>query len=142
MLRRDNRFFVRVRSDDGTEGIIAANSKLPDIISLLERLVAPYFLEKDVRDLDALVDGVYTHNRNYKYAGMPFWNSVAHVELAILESAQPGRPKWTVGQLFRQGFCVLKYRSTFRGSIVTPPRNRRSATFLPRCRKLARKRPS
>ena len=98
VLQRGKRHFVRVRTDRGAEGIISANSKLPDILSLFERLVAPYFLKRDVRNLPGLVDGVYTHNRNYKYAGMPFWNSVAHVELAVFDllSRQSGQP---VGKL-------------------------------------------
>jgi L-alanine-DL-glutamate epimerase-like enolase superfamily enzyme len=40
---------------------------------------------KDARDLDALIDGVYVADSNYKWQGLPFWASVASVELAVLD---------------------------------------------------------
>src|SRR6187431_1535039 len=52
---------------------------------ILTRRVAPFFIGKDARDLEALVDGVYLANSNYKWQGLPFWVPVASVELAILD---------------------------------------------------------
>jgi L-alanine-DL-glutamate epimerase-like enolase superfamily enzyme len=47
--------------------------------------VAPYFVGKDARDLDDLMDGVYLHDSNYKLQGLPFWVCVAAVEFAVLD---------------------------------------------------------
>jgi L-alanine-DL-glutamate epimerase-like enolase superfamily enzyme len=47
--------------------------------------VAPFFVGKDARELDELVDGVYVHESNYKWQGLPFWACVASVELAVLD---------------------------------------------------------
>ncbi len=99
-LRVGEDFYVRVRSTNGEEGL-AAGSRLLDLLSLLQRRVVPFFVNKDARDLEALIDGVYLHNSNYKYAGMPFWNAVAHVELALFDmlGKLARRP---VGALFGQ----------------------------------------
>jgi L-alanine-DL-glutamate epimerase-like enolase superfamily enzyme len=61
--------------------------------------VAPFFVGKDARDLEALVDGVYLANSNYKWQGLPFWVPVASVEFAILDllGKVAGRP---LGELF------------------------------------------
>jgi L-alanine-DL-glutamate epimerase-like enolase superfamily enzyme len=78
-------YFVRVQSSDGAAGITAAGARLPDLLSLFKRLVVPFFLKKDARDLETLVDEVYLHRSQYKYAGMPFWHAVALAELAVFD---------------------------------------------------------
>jgi len=85
VLRLRGGYYVRTISTDGAIGIVKANSRLPHILSLLKHLVIPYFTGKDARDLESLVDGVYTQGSNYKYAGMPFWNCVSHVELSLFD---------------------------------------------------------
>lgn len=74
---------VRVTSADGGVGVVPANNRLPEIRSLFDRLAAPYFVGEDARDLPTLVDHVDAAARHYKYVGMPFWNAVAHCELAV-----------------------------------------------------------
>ena len=69
----------------GALGVAAVNNRLRDTFSLFKRRVAPYFVGRDAGDLEELVDGVYMHDLNYKFVGMPFWNAVAHVELALLD---------------------------------------------------------
>jgi len=85
ILKYENHHFVRVRSTDGAEGIILANSRLENTVTLFKNLIVPFFQNKDARQIETLVDEVYSDARNYKYAGMPFWNAVAHAELAILD---------------------------------------------------------
>ncbi len=48
-------------------------------------LVNPYFVGKDARELDQLIDGVFMHKNNYKYQGYTLWIPVATVEMAILD---------------------------------------------------------
>jgi len=79
-------FLVRVRSRDGAEGIAVGH---PDVLEttwpILARRVAPFFVGKDARHLDSLIDGVYLASSNYKWQGLAFWVPVAAVEIAILD---------------------------------------------------------
>lgn len=84
-IRMAEKLFVRVTAASGEVGIAADNGRLLDLMSLLERRIAPFFVGKDARELPSLVDQVYLVDSNYKYAGMPFWCSVALVELAVLD---------------------------------------------------------
>ena len=97
-LRIGDAIWMRVRSTDGDTGYCPGNDRLDVTVALAKQLVIPFFLGKDARDIERLVDGVYTeHDRRgsvYKFAGMPFWNVVAHVEVAIfdLRGKLAGRP--------------------------------------------------
>ena len=82
-LRYRGRQLVRVRSADGAEGIVMAHGRIEYLWPILQQLVAPYFIGKDARDLDALVDGLYTYKSAYKLAGIALWSPVAYVELAL-----------------------------------------------------------
>jgi L-alanine-DL-glutamate epimerase-like enolase superfamily enzyme len=86
-LLRNGRFFlVRARTSDGAVGLAEGHGPvLESAWPILARRVAPYFVGKDARDLDALIDGVYVADSNYKWQGLPFWASVASVELAVLD---------------------------------------------------------
>jgi L-alanine-DL-glutamate epimerase-like enolase superfamily enzyme len=79
----DQELLLVVRNDHGMQGITLCNQRMPALLSILKELVIPFFKGKDVRNICRLVDEVYTVNSNYKYAGMPFWNCVGHVEIAI-----------------------------------------------------------
>ena len=100
-LLRNGRFFlVRARSIDGAIGLAEGHGPvLESAWPILVQRVAPYFAGKDARDLEAFIDGVYVHDSNYKWQGLPFWASVASVELAILDllGQVSGRP---LGDLF------------------------------------------
>jgi L-alanine-DL-glutamate epimerase-like enolase superfamily enzyme len=52
-------------------------------VSLFRGLVLPHFEGKDARDLPQLVENAYRLNSNYKYAGMPLWNCIGSVEIAV-----------------------------------------------------------
>jgi L-alanine-DL-glutamate epimerase-like enolase superfamily enzyme len=86
LLRGGDQFLVRVRSRDGATGLAVAH---PDVLEstwpILTRRVAPFFVGKDARDLESLLDGVYVASSNYKWQGLPFWVPVASVEFAILD---------------------------------------------------------
>lgn len=81
-LWRDD-LWLRVRSRDGAVGLIQANNRMPVLLPLLEHLVAPHFIGRDARDIESLVDEVFLDERNYKFAGMPFWNCVGNIEIAL-----------------------------------------------------------
>jgi L-alanine-DL-glutamate epimerase-like enolase superfamily enzyme len=85
LLRKDDEYFLRVRSQDGVEGISVDNGRADVLHPILNRLVAPYFIGKDARDLEELLFGVYRERDNYKYQGLALWCPVAMVEFAILD---------------------------------------------------------
>ena len=86
LLKGGSEFVVRVRSKDGAAGLAAGH---PDVLEttwpILTRRVAPYFVGKDARNLESIVDGVYLASSNYKWQGLPFWVPVASVEFAVLD---------------------------------------------------------
>src|SRR5262249_27829144 len=86
LLRNGRTFLVRVRSRDGAEGLIVPNAdRLRDVYPVFLNRVAPFFLGKDARDLEALLDELYRHNSNYKFQGLALWVCVAAAEFAILD---------------------------------------------------------
>ncbi len=83
IVRAEKELFVRVVSKDGVTGITQANQRMENLYSMLNGMIIPFFNGKDARDIEFLVDEVYRVESHYKYAGMPFWNCVGHVEIAI-----------------------------------------------------------
>ncbi|UCG55997.1 MAG: mandelate racemase/muconate lactonizing enzyme family protein [Phycisphaerales bacterium] len=85
LLRDRNNHFVRTRSTDGAVGICVTNSRAAYLYPILQQLVAPYFIGKDARDLESLIDGVYLYRSNYKLSGLALWCCVAWVEFSVLD---------------------------------------------------------
>lgn len=82
LLKTQGELMLVVRAN-GLLGITQCNDRMQHLTSLLKGLVLPHFLGKDARDLPQLVDNAYRLNSNYKYAGMPLWNSIGSVEIAV-----------------------------------------------------------
>lgn len=79
-------YICRVISAEGHEGISVSNNlRMHYLYPIFTKQVAPYFLGKDARDLDALIEGVYTYKSNYKMQSYALWVPVATVEFAILD---------------------------------------------------------
>jgi len=86
LLKSGKHFFVRVRSTNGIEGFADAHSSvMASAYPILLKRVAPSFLKKDARDVEVLLRHVYLAQSNYKWQGLPYWVSVAVVEIAILD---------------------------------------------------------
>lgn len=85
LLRKGREHFIRVRSKDGAEGISLDNGRADLLYPILNKLVIPYFIGKDARDLEEHLLGVYRHDSNYKLQGLALWCPVAWVEFAILD---------------------------------------------------------
>jgi L-alanine-DL-glutamate epimerase-like enolase superfamily enzyme len=86
LLRNGRTFLVRVRSQDGAEGLIVPNSdRLRDVYPVFLNRVAPFFLGKDARDLETLLEELYRHDSNYKFQGLALWVCVAAAEFALLD---------------------------------------------------------
>ena len=85
LLLKGREYFVRVRSKDGAEGISLTNSRAAYLHPILNKLVIPYFIGKDARELEAHLFDVYRYRSNYKLQGLALWCPVAWVEFAILD---------------------------------------------------------
>ncbi|WP_266368864.1 mandelate racemase/muconate lactonizing enzyme family protein [Tellurirhabdus rosea] len=83
LLKTQGRLLLVVTAQDGSRGVTQCNDRMPNLTSLLKGLVLPHFVGKDARDLPQLVDNAYRLNSNYKYAGMPLWNCIGSVEIAV-----------------------------------------------------------
>src|SRR5688572_8914531 len=86
LLRFNNNFLCRVRSKDGAEGISAANnspmmSTWPIHVNRLQN----FFIGKDARDLEAVIEEAYVHQSNYKLQSLALWVPMATIEFAILD---------------------------------------------------------
>jgi L-alanine-DL-glutamate epimerase-like enolase superfamily enzyme len=85
LLRKGRDSFLRVRSKDGAEGISVDDGRMAILAPILQKLIIPYFIGKDARELEEHLFGVYRHESNYKLLGMALWCPVALVEFAILD---------------------------------------------------------
>lgn len=82
LLKTQGELMLVVKAN-GQMGITECNDRMQHLVSLLKGLVLPHFIGKDARDLPQLVDNAYRLNSNYKYAGMPLWNCIGSVEIAV-----------------------------------------------------------
>ena len=83
LLRVGKNHFIRATSTDGVVGLARTKSPIEENTSSVLKVVIPFFLGKDVRDLESLIDSIYL--KNYKMAGQPFWAPVAYVEQALFD---------------------------------------------------------
>jgi L-alanine-DL-glutamate epimerase-like enolase superfamily enzyme len=99
LLRKGREYFVHVRSKDGAEGIAVTNSRAEYLYPILNKLVIPYFIGKDARDLESHLFGLYRYRSNYKLQGLALWCPLAWVEFAILDMIGRVTDR-SIGQLF------------------------------------------
>jgi hypothetical protein len=85
LLRRGGKFFVRLRSTDGVEGIAFGDGRLAFLWPMMIERVLPLFVGQDVRNIEQVVDEVGRYDSNYKLAGFAFWSCVAACELAAFD---------------------------------------------------------
>jgi L-alanine-DL-glutamate epimerase-like enolase superfamily enzyme len=86
LLRYKKTFLCRVRSKDGAEGIsVGNNAQMISLYPIFTNRLQPFFIGKDARDLEKLIDGVYVYNSNYKMQNLALWVPLATIEFAILD---------------------------------------------------------
>ncbi|MBN1361203.1 MAG: mandelate racemase/muconate lactonizing enzyme family protein [Sedimentisphaerales bacterium] len=85
LLRYDGNFLCRVRSRDGAEGISVGHSGMSSLYPIFVNLLQPFFVGKDARDLDLLLEKVYVYNLNFRLSGMALGIPLATIEFAILD---------------------------------------------------------
>ena len=66
LLRYQDNFLCRVRSADGADGISVGHGGLNSLYPIFVNLLQPFFIGKDARDLDLLLEKVYIYNFNFR----------------------------------------------------------------------------
>ena len=86
LLRFNDSFLCRVRSKDGTIGMsISNNSQMESFYPVFVKRLQPYFIGKDARELESLLEEAYVYQSNYKFQSLALWVPVATIEFAILD---------------------------------------------------------
>ena len=85
LLRLDNGYLCRVRSRDGAEGISVAHSGMSTFFPIFLRNLQPFFLGKDARELDLILEKVFIFGFNCRLNGMALGLPLATIEFAILD---------------------------------------------------------
>lgn len=85
LLKWQNSYLCRVRSADGAEGLSVAHSGMSLLFPIFLRNIQPFFLGKDARDLDRILEKVYVYGFNFRYNGISLGLPLATLEFAILD---------------------------------------------------------
>lgn len=86
LLRYRNNFLCRVRSKDGAVGLSAANnSPMLSVWPIQVNRLQDFFVGKDARDLEAVMEEAYVHQSNYKLQSLALWVPMATIEFAVLD---------------------------------------------------------
>lgn len=86
LLRYEDHFLCRVRTRDGAEGISVSNDmQMVSLYPIFVKRLQPFFIGKDARDLEALLEGVYVYQSNYKLQNLALWVPLATLEFAVLD---------------------------------------------------------
>jgi L-alanine-DL-glutamate epimerase-like enolase superfamily enzyme len=86
LLRFENTFLCRVRSKEGVVGLsVANNDQMKSLYPILATRLRPFFIGKDARNLEKLIDEVYVYQSNYKMQSLALWVPLATIEFAILD---------------------------------------------------------
>lgn len=85
LLRYRGNFLCRVRSRDGAEGLSVGHSGMSTLYPIFLHNLQPFFLGKDARDLDLLLEKVFIYGFNFRYNGISLGIPLATIEFAILD---------------------------------------------------------
>ncbi len=86
LLRLKDSFLCRVRSKDGSAGIsVANNDQMKSLYPVFVNRLRPFFIGKDARNLEVLIDEIYVYQSNYKMQSLALWVPLATIEFAILD---------------------------------------------------------
>ena len=85
LLRYKRSFLCRVRSTDGAEGISVGHGTMSSLYPIFVNRLQPFFIDKDARDLDLLLEKVYIYSLNFRLSGLALGIPLATIEFAILD---------------------------------------------------------
>ena len=85
ILESVGQLFILVTSKNGLQGITILNFRMEFLLPILQKLIQPFFIGKDARDIERILDSI-AHDRGvYKYSGIPLFNCIGQVEIAVMD---------------------------------------------------------
>lgn len=118
LIRYNNNFLCRVRSTDGAEGISSGNNaQLISLYPIFVNRLQPFFIGKDARKLEQVLDEVYVYKSNYKVQNLALWVPLATIEFAILDMLGKLAGKSIgelIGEIHNPGIAVYR-ANNYRG---------------------------
>lgn len=82
----EGNYICVVTSKEGAVGIsVSNNAKMSLLFPIFVKNIQPFFIGKDARDLEKLIDEVYVYKSNYKMQNLALWVPLATIEFAILD---------------------------------------------------------
>lgn len=86
LLRYQDNFICRVRDQHGATGLsVSNNMQMISLYPIFTNRLQGFFIGKDARDLEQLLEEVYVHQSNYKLQNLALWVPLATIEFAILD---------------------------------------------------------
>lgn len=85
LLHAQGSYLCRVRSRDGAEGISVGHSTMSTLYPIFLKNLRPFFLGKDARELDLILEKVYIYGFNFRFNGLALGLPLATIEFAILD---------------------------------------------------------
>ena len=86
LLRYKDNFICRVISADGAVGLsVSNNMQMVSLYPIFLLRIKPFFIGKDARQLEKLLEELYVFKSNYKLQSLALWVPVATLEFAILD---------------------------------------------------------
>lgn len=86
LMHYQDNFLCRVRTKDGAEGLSVSNNfQMVHFYPVFTTRLQPFFIGKDARNLEQLLDEVYVYKSNYKVQNLALWVPLATIEFAILD---------------------------------------------------------
>jgi L-alanine-DL-glutamate epimerase-like enolase superfamily enzyme len=118
LLRYKDNFLCIIKTKDGAEGIsVSNNMQMISLYPIFTNRLQPFFIGKDARQLEKLLEEVYVYKSNYKLQNLSLWVPLATIEFAILDLLGKISNK-SIGQLIGKIYNpkVAVYRANnFRG---------------------------
>ena len=124
LLRYDDSFLCRVRSRDGAVGLSVGHGGLNVLYPLFVHNLQPFFIGKDARDLDLLLEKVFVYGFNFRYGGIAIGTPARHDRArhprpAGTHRRQAVRPSWSATSTTRRSPST-RPRSTARSRSRSP----------------------
>ncbi len=86
LLRYKDSFLCRVTSKEGAVGWSFSNdSPMKSFYPVFVNRLQPFFIGKDARNLESLLEEAYVFQSNYKFQSLALWVPMATIEFAILD---------------------------------------------------------
>jgi L-alanine-DL-glutamate epimerase-like enolase superfamily enzyme len=86
LLRYGDNFICRVVSSDGAEGVsVSNNMQMVALYPIFLIRLQPFFIGKDLRRWEELLEEVYVFKSNYKVQNLALWVPLATIEFAVLD---------------------------------------------------------